>query len=248
MMELPRSQNKLPAGITLEKPAKNLASLATTSTIDAMAQIVVRQWSHTAEFARLAKHGIRPIDRLLFYGPPGNGKTMAAQWVAGKIDAPLYRVRSESLISSALGGTARILSEVMNWLAGQGKSVVLVDEVEQLFRSRTEAKDSCDRELTSVMAIFWQFLDRWEAPTLFILATNLPDELDAALLSRIDVKLEFGPPTPEQVDSVIRYWQEVLHEFGSDQWGPQLLERTNYKSFRALFQEIQHCVRQHVTG
>jgi SpoVK/Ycf46/Vps4 family AAA+-type ATPase len=234
--------------LSVEKPASNLASLATTNSLSELSKLVLRQWSLADEFSRLAKHGIRPVDRLLFYGPPGNGKTMASQWLAAKIDAPLYRVRCETLVTSSLGGTGTRLSEVMEWLADQPKSVVLFDEVEQIFRSRSTAKDSCDREYTSVMTIFWQYLDRWESPTLFVLATNLPDQLDTALMSRVDVKLEFGPPTPEQVCDVIRYWQEVLHEFGGDVWAPRLLERSEYESFRALFQEIQHAVREFISS
>jgi SpoVK/Ycf46/Vps4 family AAA+-type ATPase len=247
MNTLPTRAGNLPTGLSAEKPANNLASLATTNSLDQLSQLVLRQWSHAAEFARLAKHGIRPVDRLLFYGPPGNGKTMASQWLGTKIGAPVYRVRCETLVGSALGSTGARLAEIMEWLQVQPRSVVLFDEVEQIFRSRDSAKDACDREYTSVMTIFWQYLDRWEAPTLFVLATNLPGQLDAALMSRVDVQLEFGPPTPEQAADVIRYWQEVLHEFGGEQWAPQMLERTNYESFRALFQQIQHHVREFVS-
>lgn len=247
MNTLPTRRNgELPQGLSEEKAASNLAALATTSSLHQLSELVLKQWKHAAEFARLTKHGIRPIDRLLFYGPPGNGKTMASQWLAAKIDAPLYRVRCEMIVTAYLGQTAQKLSAIMQWLSGQPRSVVLFDEVEQLFRAREKMHGVGAAEYGSAMTIFWQYLDRWEAPTLFVLATNLPGELDPALMSRIDLKMEFGPPTPEQVVSVIDYWREVLHEFGGDQWGPRLLERTSYESFRALFQEIQHHVRMHV--
>jgi hypothetical protein len=100
------------------------------------------------------------------------------------------------------------------------------------------------RELNSAMALFWQYLDRWEAPTLFVLATNLPDRMDAALLSRIDLQLEFGPPTPSQASSVIGYWSEALHEFGGGEWGPELADHDRpWESFRSLFYAIQQRVR-----
>ena len=79
-----------------------------------------------------------------------------------------------------------------------------------------------------------------------MLCTNLPDQLDPALVSRIDLKMEFGPPTPEQAASVIAYWAEVLHEYGGQEWGQRLAERDNYESFRALFYEVQSCVRAFV--
>lgn len=237
----------LPKGLTLEKPARNLAALATTNSLTDLQGVVLAQWKHAETFGRLAKHGIRPVDRLLFQGPPGNGKTMAAQWLAQKIDAPLYRVRCETLIESLLGKTGNNVSEVMNWLEKQPRSVVLFDEIEMLFPARELSKGDCGREMNSAMSVFWQYLDRWEAPTLFVLATNMPDRLDKALLSRLEYQLEFGPPTREQASSVIQYWAEVLHEFGGGEWGKVIDDGRHWESFRALFQAVQHHVRQFVT-
>ena len=250
MDELPRDTKEMPAGLSLERPATNLASLVTTQSLDALRETVLSQWQHQEQFARLAKHGIRPIDRMLFYGPPGNGKTMASQWIAAKLNVPLYRVRCENLIAKYVGQSASNVSAVMQWLETRPACVVLLDEVEQMLISRTDAGSSTvGRELSSAMGVFWQYLDRWQSPTLFILATNLPDRLDSALLSRIDLKMEFGPPTEEQAATVVQYWQEVLHEFGGEVWGPRLLDRSQSpESFRALFHEIQDCVRQHVTA
>lgn len=238
----------LPRGLFAEKPAKNLAALAMTDGLRSLAGTVLAQWKCQDAFAALAKHGIRPIDRMLFFGPPGNGKTMASQWLAQQLEAPLYRVRCETLIGSLLGETTATLARVMRWLETQPRCVVLFDEVEQLFQARGLGGSDCSRELSTAMGVFWQFLDRWEAPTLFVLATNLPYQLDGALLSRIDLKMEFGPPTVDQAESVIRYWQEVLHEYAGEEWGPRLIERAKeFGSFRDLFHEIQHEVRQHVT-
>lgn len=237
---------ELPIGLTVEKPARNLAALATTDSLRDLQSVVLGQWKNAETFAKLAKHGIRPIDRLLFFGPPGNGKTMAAQWLAQQIDAPLYRVRCESIVIPYLGQTASAVGELMSWLEKRGKCVVLLDEVEMLFQSRERNDGNCGREMSAAMGAFWQALDRWEAPTLFVMATNMPDRLDAALLSRIELKIEFGPPTSEQAASVAAYWSEVLHEYGGDQWGPEIGAR-KWESFRALFQAVQKAVRDFVT-
>ena len=121
MNTLPRKppSGELPVGLTLEKPARNLAAIATTDSLRYLQTVVLGQWKHKDTFAKLAKHGIRPIDRLLFYGPPGNGKTMAAQWLAQQIDAPLYRVQCESLVTAYSGKTATNVGDVMQWLETQ---------------------------------------------------------------------------------------------------------------------------------
>jgi hypothetical protein len=74
----------------------------------------------------------------------------------------------------------------------------------------------------------------------------MPERLDPALLSRIDVQMEFGPPTPEQAASAIQYWAEALHEYGGREWGPELDDGRHWESFRLLFQEVQRHVRLHV--
>ena len=238
--------NHLPNGLTLEKPARNLAALATTSALTDLQKVVLSQWKKAETFKQLAKHGIRPVDRLLFYGPPGNGKTMAAQWIGEKIEAPVYRVRCESIVSAYLGQTAGNVGEVMAWLEKQPKCVALFDEVEMMFPGRDVNKSSLARETNSAMGVFWQYLDRWNSPTLFVLATNRPQDLDAALMSRIDHQLEFGPPTAEQASRVIQYWAEVLHEYGGGEWGKVLDDGRQWESFRALFHEVQCHVRQFV--
>lgn len=247
MAELPK-EKKLPRGLTLEKPGRNLAALAMTESLAAMQSVVLKQWHHQETFTKLAKHGIRPVDRLLFFGPPGNGKTMASQWLAQQLGAPLYRVRCETLIGSVMGETTGNVGGIMHWLSTQPRSVVLLDEVEVIFPSREVTSGQCDREMNNAMAVFWQYLDRWEAPTLFVMATNLVDRIDPALLSRIDLKMEFGPPTPEQAASVALYWAEVLHEFGGDVWGPLLADGRQWESFRALFHAVQWHVRKFVVG
>jgi SpoVK/Ycf46/Vps4 family AAA+-type ATPase len=240
--------SQLPNGITLEKPARNLAALAATSSLGELRRTVLAQWARRKQFASLARYGIGPINLTLFFGPPGNGKTMASQWLADKLGVPLYRVRCESLVGKYLGETASQVGAVMEWLDRADACVVLFDEVEQLLPARSATTNACSREISSAMTVFWQWIDRWEAQTLFVLATNLPEALDPALMSRIELKLEFGPPTADQAASVLAYWQELLHEFGGGEWGPRLAEQRRWTSFRDLFYAVQNSVRQYVAA
>jgi SpoVK/Ycf46/Vps4 family AAA+-type ATPase len=242
------TRSNLPHGLTLEKPGRNLAALATTEALLEVQRAVLAQWRHHETFAKLAKHGIRPVDRLLFHGPPGNGKTMASQWLAQQIDAPLFRVQCEQLVQMYMGQTTGNMARIMEWLQSQPRCVALFDEVECVFPSRERSKGASGAEMNNAMSVFWQYLDRWESPTLFVMCTNMPDRLDPALLSRIDLKMEFGPPTPEQASGVAQYWAEVLHEFGGGVWGPLLDDGRQWESFRALFQAVQWYVRMHVAN
>jgi SpoVK/Ycf46/Vps4 family AAA+-type ATPase len=249
MQSLPR---QLPAGLTLEKPGNNLASLATTPALKAITQTVVQQWQRPDVWRPLARHGIYPVRQMLFYGPPGNGKTSACQWLAMKINVPLYRVRCEAVVDCLMGKTAKNIADVMEWLHESPPAVVLFDEVESLFPSRSSNKGgNLSRETNSAMAVFWQYLDRWTGNHLFILATNLAEALDPALVSRLEVSLEFGPPTREHALAVIGYWAEVLNQYGAEHWAAEMTREAEdgreWRSFRALWQEIRRHVLAHVT-
>lgn len=242
-----------PVHIIEEKPAKNLASLVRNEALDELTAALIHQWKIRDQFAGVAEFGIRPIDRALFYGPPGNGKTMAAAMIAKEIGCKMFRVPCEGLITSALGGTEANMANVLNWIAKQGTAVVLFDECEAIFPNRSSSgADQCAQTITRAMQIFWQRLDRWESPQLFLLATNLLDRLDPALLSRMELQLEFSPPTVDQALKVVEYWAEVLHEYGAEHWAAafelKIQGGVMPASFRELWQWVSHAVRFHIVN
>ncbi len=247
MRQLPRKDEDdsgMPDSISLEPKANGLAGLADTPELTRLTHTVVAQWRRKDIFDDLAKYRIFPIRNVFMFGPPGNGKTTACQVLASKIGCPLYRVRCECLRGSYLGETPRLMRTAMDFLANAGRCVVLFDEVECIFPSR-EGMDgqSGSREVSSAMTVFWQMLDRWTTPQLFCFATNMPEKLDPALLSRFELKLEFGPPDQNQVRSVVSYWREIFHEYQPESWAPELAERS-FVSYRELWQAISDKVRE----
>lgn len=241
----------MPTCIVEEKPAKNLASLVKNEALDNLTGALIHQWNIREAFHEVRDFGIKPIDRALFYGPPGNGKTMAAQMIAREIGVPLYRVKCESMIVSLHGGTEKNMANALAWLSMQDSAVVLFDECEAIFPKRG-ATDSCSQSITRAMQIFWQQLDRWETPQLFLMATNLIEQIDDALKSRIELKLEFVAPTKDQAIKVVAYWTETLHEYGADQWGPEITKSIKqgrkFESFRQLWQTISDSVRANIVA
>ncbi len=251
MRALPPDDDGMPAALQLEEPAKHLASLVMNESFGRLTDVLLSQWLRLEDFEPLKRHGIYPLNRALFFGPPGNGKTVSAQLIASKLDCPLYRVRSEALITSYLGETTQSVGFVMDWLEDQEQCVVLWDEAEAIFPSRERMDGSGSaREMTNAMTVFWQRLDRWKSPQLFLLATNMKDRLDPALCSRIELQLEFGPPTAQQARDVLSYWSEVLHEYGAETWGRRMQAAIDDghlpESFRALWQDIANAVRSQV--
>lgn len=243
---------RLPRGLTLEKTPAFVPRMVMTDELEVVFREVISQWTHREKFAPLARFGIRPLDRLLFYGPPGNGKTLACQWICQKLDGvPLYRVQCEAVIGQYMGNMAQGLAGITNHLrALAAPAVCLFDEVESIFVDRTANSGQCDRERATALSVFFQALDRWEAPTLIVMCTNIVDQLDRALLSRVELQLQFGGPTPDQALQVVEYWRELLCEHGADEWGPRFVDAIQSgqlpESFRELTQLISRAARDWV--
>lgn len=265
MTTLPTGRHGRPAAVRVEElfGASGLASaLATTPAHDQLSEQIVPEWSHRDRLAPLAKYGINPTRQLLFYGPPGNGKTMTAKWLAREITASAQtarcvRIQCDQLVGHYMGDTARNVTQVLDWVESDPdarNAVVLWDEVDTIFPSRKSLSSSANgREITSAQATYWQRVDNWTNPNLFILATNRRDDLDPALLSRIECQIEFTPPTVDDALTVIDYWAELLHAHGGDVWGKQLrlLVKSDPRdpilsSFRELTQQIHRAARDHV--
>ena len=144
----------------------------------------------------LKSHGLPPVDRLLFCGPPGCGKTLTAEVLASELGLPLAIVRIDGVVSSYLGETAHNLREVLDFVAAT-PMVVLFDEFDALAKERADVADH--GELKRVVNAFLQLLDGYEGKSLLIAATNHEHILDAAVWRRFDEVLLFEPPNLEQL-------------------------------------------------
>lgn len=79
----------------------------------------------------LMSNGVAPINKILFYGPPGCGKTLCASIIAAEIGIPLMYVRYDALVSSYLGETASNIKKVFE-LAQSDSFVILFDEFDTI--------------------------------------------------------------------------------------------------------------------
>jgi len=155
----------------------------------------VRQWPS------LDAAGLPRRQRLLFQGPPGCGKTTAAEAVAAELGRPFLVVRLDAVVSSYLGETASNLRRILDY-ANQAPFVLLFDEFDALGRSRDDASEH--GEMKRVVTAFLQMTDRYRGPSLLLAATNHPSLLDEALWRRFDEVMTFQLPTVHQIRLLLR--------------------------------------------
>jgi hypothetical protein len=142
--------------------------------------------------------------RALFSGPPGTGKTMAAQVIARELDTELYIANLSSLVSKYIGETEKNLESIFNEAAKSG-GILFFDEADALFGKRGEQKDSHDRYANMQTAFLLQCVESYSGTVL--LATNLMSNLDPAFLRRIHVRVEFPSPDKELRRQI---WEKYL--------------------------------------
>lgn len=148
----------------------------------------------------LKSYGLYPVDRLLFCGPPGCGKTLTAEVVASELGLPFSIVRIDSVVSSYLGETASNLRQVFDFISSISM-VVLFDEFDALGKERDDASDH--GELKRVVNAFIQMLDGYGGKSLLIAATNHDHILDSAVWRRFDEVLIFDLPNIEHLRRLI---------------------------------------------
>ncbi len=128
------------------------------------------------------------LKRLLLYGPPGTGKTTLGFYVAKELGLPVRYVRVTDLLSSRLGETMKNISDVFQ---ATGKEVIFIDEFDAFAKTRMENSNDVG-ELKRIVNSIIQTLDFISPDKIVIVATNLIDSIDPAILRRFPFKVEVG--------------------------------------------------------
>jgi SpoVK/Ycf46/Vps4 family AAA+-type ATPase len=148
----------------------------------------------------LRSWGMRPVDRVLFCGPPGCGKTVSAEAVAFELNRPLCIIRLDSVVSSYLGETSANLRKVFDFIQSS-PVVALFDEFDALGKERADVAEH--GELKRVVNTFLQMLDGFSGQSLIIAATNHENILDSAIWRRFEEVLAFEYPTVAQIKGLL---------------------------------------------
>ena len=209
--DLPRDKERGTVLVEVMEPKRTLDSLVLAENIRATLDGIVRE---NRQGDVLRSYGLRPASKILFCGPPGCGKTVAAESLAQALYLPLVLVRFDAIVSSYLGETAANLCKVFEFVRTR-PMVALFDEFDAIGKSRTAEEEH--GELKRVVNSFLQMLDRFRGETLLVAATNHQGLLDSALWRRFDEIVFFDRPDVGAIREVlVRNTLQVGLEQGVD--------------------------------
>merc|ERR1712093_752781 len=205
------------------------------------------------------KFGMSPSKGILFYGPPGCGKTLLAKAVANECQANFISIKGPELLTMWFGESEANVREVFDKARSSAPCVLFFDELDSIARARGsssgDAGGAGDRVINQILTE----MDGMNAKkSVFIIgATNRPDIIDPAVLrpgrldqliyiplpdegSRLNILKSVlrKPPVAPEVD--LNYLAKTLHGFS----GADLTEICQRAAKMAIRESIEKEIEQ----
>lgn len=175
----------------------------------------------------LKQYNLEPKRKLLLTGPPGTGKTMTAQAIAGELGLSVYIIRLDGLISKYLGESIAKLRLIFDSMVDH-RAVYLFDEFDSIGSHRNLQQDV--GEIKRVLNSFLINIEKDTSNSIIIAATNLPESLDTALFRRFDDIVKYPLPDKEHIAAIIK---KQMHNFQFD-------SKINYKALSTISEGLNY--------
>ncbi|MDF1539277.1 MAG: AAA family ATPase [Candidatus Thorarchaeota archaeon] len=182
--------------IISEKPNVKMSEVAGLKDAkQAINDAIVAPMKHPELFKGKAR---QPWRGILFYGPAGCGKTLIAKAVASEIKATFFNVSAANIVSKWLGESERLVASLFEMARRNQPAIIFIDELDSVGVARSGDDVGGERRMKTQLLTEMQGLasDAEDRVTV-IGATNLPWELDFALRSRFEKRIQV--PLPDTI-------------------------------------------------
>ncbi|KAF5379674.1 hypothetical protein D9615_005752 [Tricholomella constricta] len=153
--------------------------------------------------------GVQPPRGVLLHGPPGCGKTLLANAMAGELGVPFINISAPSIVSGMSGESEKTLRDTFEEAKRVAPCLLFIDEIDAITPKRESAQREMERRivaqfLTCMDDMSWDKTDN--KPVIVMGATNRPDSLDAALrrAGRFDHEISMGVPDEDARAKILK--------------------------------------------
>ncbi|HEC88671.1 MAG TPA: ATP-binding protein [Thermoplasmata archaeon] len=143
------------------------------------------------------KWKVRTGGGVLLYGPPGTGKTLLAKAVAGELDADFFYIKASDIMSKWVGESEKKVANLFQKARETGKAVIFIDEIDALLPKRTGTYSTVMKRVVPQFLAEMDGIDSKNDKILLMAATNVPWELDPAVLRPGRFDFKFYIPLPD---------------------------------------------------
>ena len=151
--------------------------------------------------------GMQPSKGVLFYGPPGCGKTLLAKAIANECKANFISIKGPELLTMWFGESEANVRDLFDKARQASPCVIFFDEMDSIAKARSSGgsggSEAADRVMNQILAE----IDIAGAKNVFVIgATNRPDILDPAVTrpGRLDQLIYIPLPDHESRVSVLQ--------------------------------------------
>ncbi|WP_341878091.1 ATP-binding protein [Defluviitalea saccharophila] len=179
-------------------PKEQIKELKDASNQVKFKHVVLNQWGFDSKLSY--GKGLS----IMFAGPPGTGKTMAAQVIAKEVNMEIYKIDLSQVVSKYIGETEKNLKEIFDE-AKNSNTILFFDETDAILGKRSDVKDAHDRYSNLEVSFLLQKMEEHTGVT--ILATNHLQNIDEAFIRRINFIIHF--PFPDE-ESRKKIWEKIF--------------------------------------
>merc|ERR1719267_326036 len=157
---------------------------------------------------KFLKFGMNPSKGVLFYGPPGFGKTLLAKAIANECQANFISIKGPELLTMWFGESEANVRELFEKARGSAPCVLFFDELDSIAgqrgNSQGDAGGAADRVINQILT---EIDGVGSKKNVFVIgATNRPDIIDPALMrpGRLDQLIYIPMPDLESRLSILK--------------------------------------------
>jgi SpoVK/Ycf46/Vps4 family AAA+-type ATPase len=182
-------------------PRIRLSDLILTNIVENLCREIVQEQNRSDI---LRSYNLEPRHRVLFVGPPGNGKTSLAEAIASEMMVPFFSVKYENIIASYLGETSFRLKSMFDYIKTK-ECVLFFDEFDSISKERGDKHET--GEIKRLVSSLLLQIDKLPSYVVVIAATNHPELLDRAVWRRFQVKVSLPKPTQKTIQQYLDNFQ-----------------------------------------